>query len=104
MNRNSIFLSYPHHLKHPIIRCIPHSAIRKLEAFDAIDALPAAAIRQVDAAAFAALQVPLNIFICFICISSFPSSLLKRPHHRREQVFENGAGPKVNFRRDLHAG
>lgn len=36
--------------------------------------------------------------------SSLPPRLLKRPHHRREQVFEDGAGAEVDFGGDLQAG
>src|SRR3989338_4752196 len=36
--------------------------------------------------------------------SSLPPRFLKRPHHRREQVFEDGAGTEVDFGGDLHAG
>lgn len=36
--------------------------------------------------------------------SSLPPRFLKRPHHRREQVFEDGSCAEVDFGGDLHAG
>src|SRR3989338_10783485 len=36
--------------------------------------------------------------------SPLPPRFLKRAQHRREQVFEDGAGAEVDFGGDLHAG
>lgn len=35
--------------------------------------------------------------------SSFPPRLLKRPHHRRQQVFKDGSRAEVYLGGDLHA-